>query len=239
MNAKELGLDVGDKLRLGGRAKEDGAAKTDYIVCGIYSDITNGGKTAKVHSIDSHEPAIWSVLYVSLKDSAQKGQWMAKYRKMGAEVTDIEDYVKHTYGQTLGQLHMASLTALVAGVFVVTIVTMLFVRLIVEQDRYTVSFYKALGFSGRALKRKYLIKGMFPVIVGIGAGLLAGNLLGEGICGMLLQSFGADSFRFVIHPVKALLLTPALLLAVAAAGVWMGIWELKKIGACECCMGKE
>ena len=82
MNAKELGLDVGDKLRLGGRAKEDGAAKTDYIVCGIYSDITNGGKTAKVHSIGSHEPAIWSVLYVSLKDPAQKGQWMAKYRKL-------------------------------------------------------------------------------------------------------------------------------------------------------------
>ncbi|MDE6973739.1 MAG: FtsX-like permease family protein [Lachnospiraceae bacterium] len=239
MNAKELGLDLGDKLQLWGSAKEDGAVKTDYIVCGIYSDITNGGKTAKVRSIDSHEPAIWSVLYVSLKDPAQKGQWLAGYRKMGAEVTDIEDYVKHTYGQTLGQLHKASLTALVAGVFVLIVVTMLFVRLIVEQDRYEVSFYKALGFTGRVLKRKYLIKGMLPVIAGIGAGLLAGNLLGEGICGMILQSFGADSFRFVIHPVKALLLTPALLLAVAAAGVWMGIRELKKIGACECCMGKE
>ena len=45
LNAEELKLSVGDTLDLNVNGKKSG-----YTVCGIYSDITNGGKTAKIRN---------------------------------------------------------------------------------------------------------------------------------------------------------------------------------------------
>jgi len=61
LNVEELNLSVGDTLRLFMDGEEVG-----YTVCGIYSDITNGGKTAKIRSRPDAAPVIWSVLYASL-----------------------------------------------------------------------------------------------------------------------------------------------------------------------------
>lgn len=234
MNAEELGVSVGGDLRLSAGGKE-----ADYRVCGIYSDITNGGKTAKAYHVEGSGPVIWSVIYVSLKGSdqmqlTQKEQWMAGYRLMGADVIDIGDYVKDTYSQTLEQLRLASLTALGIAVSVTALVAVLFMRLIVEQNRNLISLYKALGFTSRNLERTYFIKGMCPVISGIAAGLLTGNLWGEGICGMILKSFGVDGFRFVTVPARVLAVS-FLLLITAASAVWMGIREIKRVRAIECC----
>lgn len=234
MNAEELGVSVGGNLRLLAGGKE-----ADYRVCGIYSDITNGGKTAKAYHVEGSGPVIWSVIYVSLKGSdqmqlTQKEQWMAGYRLMGADVIDIGDYVKDTYSQTLEQLRLASLTALGIAVSVTALVAVLFMRLIVEQNRNLISLYKALGFTSRNLERTYFIKGMCPVISGIAAGLLTGNLWGEGICGMILKSFGVDGFRFVTVPARVLAVS-FLLLITAASAVWMGIREIKRVRAIECC----
>ncbi len=106
LNAEELKLSVGDTLDLNVNGKKSG-----YTVCGIYSDITNGGKTAKIRNRPDTAPVIWSVLYVSLKESTDKEQWMAQYRGMGVDVTDVEDYVQDTYEQTLAQLRLASRVA--------------------------------------------------------------------------------------------------------------------------------
>lgn len=112
MNARELGLSVGDSIGLA----EHGVIKI-HRVCGIYSDITNGGKTAKAYDAGGDGPVMWSVLYVSLKDFAEKTEenpagrqagyfvkksagdfgekekWMEKYRAMGADVTYIAEPV--------------------------------------------------------------------------------------------------------------------------------------------------
>lgn len=111
MNARELGLSVGDSIGLA----EHGVIK-NHRVCGIYSDITNGGKTAKAYDAGGDGPVMWSVLYVSLKGCAEK--WMEKYRAMGADVTYIADYVQDTYGQTLGQLRLAQRAAALISTFV-------------------------------------------------------------------------------------------------------------------------
>ncbi len=238
MNAVELGISVGEDLRLFTGGKE-----TDYRVCGIYSDITNGGKTAKAFHIDGEEPVLWSVLYVSLKGSGQmeaarKEQWMAGYRQMGADVIAIGDYVKDTYSQTLAQLRLASVAALGIAVSVTALVVVLFMRLIVEQNRDSISLHKALGFTSKNMKRIYFIKGMCPAIVGIAAGLFMGNFWGEGLCAMVLKSFGVDGFRFVTDGKKAAAAF-FLLMITAAAAVWTGIREIKRVRACECCMGRD
>lgn len=233
MNAEELGLSIGDTLQLAAGNKQ-----TEYIVCGIYSDITNGGKTAKAYHIDTDAPIVWSVLYVSLTEYTEKEPWMEEYRKMGADVTDIVDYINQTYSQTLEQLRLAFRVSIGIAVSVIAMVILLFIRLIVERNRYSLSLHKALGFTTANLRQSYFIKGMLPVVVGILSGLVIGTPLGEGICRIVFQFFGVDGFLFTIDLVK-LLWVPSLLLTVTVAAVWGGTAEISHIKAYECCLGKE
>lgn len=234
LNAEELGLSVGDTLRL----LVDGEERS-YRVCGVYSDITNGGKTAKISDGANRMPVIWSVLYVSLDESADKEQWMEQYRAMDADVTDIADYVRDTYTQTLAQIRLTSWVAAGIAVLVILVVLSLFLQLIVEQNRYTISLHKALGFTGRDLEHAYFGKGLLPAALGIVAGLVLGNLWGEALCGMILQSFGADGFHFVIDWRQMLAGIPVLALAPAILAIRAGVAGIRRISAYACCMGKE
>lgn len=258
MNARELGLSVGDSIGLA----EHGVIKS-YRVCGIYSDITNGGKTAKAYDAGGDGPVMWSVLYVSLKDFAEKTEenpagrqagyfvkksagdfgekekWMEKYRAMGADVTYIADYVQDTYGQTLGQLRLAQRAAALISTFVTGAVVWLFIRLLVEKDRYAISLHKALGFTGADMKRSYFVKGMLPVIGGMTAGIFIGNPLGERICGAVMKSFGAEGFRFAASQGLAPAGRLAVIAVPAVLAVWGGTAFIGRIKAFECCNGRE
>lgn len=234
LNAEELTLSVGDKLHL----MVDGMGK-EYTVCGIYSDITNGGKTAKICGRESKVPVIWSILYVSLEESIDREAWMAAYRAMGVDVVNITDYVQDTYAQTLSQLRLASLAVIGIGVLVIAVVLGLFSCLLVERSRYNISLRKALGFTNGECERAYFAEEMFPAVLGAAAGLLLGCLCGEALCGMVLKSFGADGFRFVINPAQVLVALPLIALGTAALAIWSGITGMKHIKAYECCLGRE
>ena len=72
---------------------------------------------------------------------------------------------------------------MLSAALVTAVVVLLFMRLIVEKNRYAISLYKALGFTGTDLKRIYFINGLFPVIAGLFVGFFAGNLFGKHLCG--------------------------------------------------------
>lgn len=234
LNAEELGLSVGSSLEL----VIDGEI-IPHRVCGIYSDITNGGKTAKISGRPSEAPVIWSVLYISLNESADSRQWMERYRLAGMDVTNIADYVKDTYAQTLMQLSLAFRAAAVIAVLVIAVVLTLFLRLIVERERGRISLHKALGFTTGELKRTYFFKGILPAASGIVIGFISGSLLGEELCGIILKSFGADGFCFVINWGQVLAEIPGLVLGPAILAVWCGTAGVRQVEAFECCMGKE
>lgn len=234
LNAEELGLSVGDSLCL----LTDGT-ESDFIVRGIYSDVTNGGKTAKIYSRDTQMPVIWSVLYISLSESADEDAWMARYRDMGVDVVKIADYVRDTYAQTLGQLRLVSWVILGIGTLVIAVVLGLFSRLIVERSRYTISLRKALGFTSGECERDYFAAGMTAAAIGAAAGLLFGCPGGEKLCGAVLKSFGAEGFRFVVHPAQALVGIPLTVLVASALAILWGTARIKEIKAYECCVGKE
>lgn len=234
LNAQDLGLSLGDTLLLGTDGDE-----IRCTVCGIYSDITNGGKTAKTGGRISNAPVIWSVAYVSLKDQEARPQWMEAYSRIGADVTDIQDYVQDTYGPTLVQLGLAAKGAMLISALVAFVVIALFLRLIVERSRNAVSLQKALGFTGGEIVRTYFFKGFFSAGAGVLSGLVFGTMLGEGLCGMIMKSFGADSFRFIIPWSRLLAGIPAVILGTAISAVLVGTAEIQRIKAYECCMGRD
>lgn len=237
LQAQDLELKIGDTLEL-----ESDGKKSRFVVCGIYSDITNGGKTAKVKSLSSNgnvdDRVIWSILYVSLKDNVHTERWMKEYKQYGVDIVNIADYVQGTYGPTIRQIETAKLVAMGIAILIVMVVVMLFMRLLIEKRRYCISLQKALGFNNVSIWTSYFINGYIPIIVGVLAGVLFGNILGESICGQILKSFGAFGFHFVIRWEQVIFMV-LILMVTAAAAVCFGSLEVKKIKAYECCMRKE
>ena len=140
--SEELELYPGDTILV----KETGEYKA-CIISGVYSDITNGGKTAKIYreDLDNTENVMWRIAYVTLTENADQKHFLEKYTAEGAEVVDIASRIKGTYGPTLAQVQRASVLIKIIASVVILFVIMLFVRMIIANQRNQISVKKALG----------------------------------------------------------------------------------------------
>ena len=125
------------------------------------------------------------------------------------------------------------------AVLVAFVVITLFLRLIVERNRDAISLQKALGFTSGDIGRAYSLKGFLSATAGVISGLVLGTLLGENLCGIALNSFGADSFRFIIRWDRLMVGIPAIILGTTILAVLIGTAEVQRIKAYECCTGRE
>ena len=238
--AEELGLSMGDTLLL---MTEE--IPQEYTVCGIYSDITNGGKTAKTAFLPGGGTPMWSVFYVSLKEGVPKERWLSAWTQslsdsgISARAVDIQEYVTDTYGQTIQEIRMAARAAVLAAALVMFVVVLLFTRLLVAEERNGISLRKALGFTGGDIRRLYFRRYLSVLLVGILAGILAGNLLGEQLAGRFLKTLGATGFRFLIDYGAVWGWVPAVAVVTVFCAILLGLSQIKHIRAYECCMGKE
>ncbi|MCR4658458.1 MAG: ABC transporter permease [Lachnospiraceae bacterium] len=267
LNAKEMDLKTGDILRVRREDENGGAGICECRICGIYSDITNGGKTAKACFNDPYNstPVMWSVIYLSLKEGCSPEEWVREYKERysvndprnvsgsGAEstqereerhsnepvrVTLISDYLAGTYGQTIRRIKNASAVSLILSCLILFVVIMLLTRLAVWKERGDSSLKKALGFTSSDLKKEYLKKMIMSVLAGLISGIFAGIIPGERLAGMLLGAMGAYGFHFIISPVFIFAAVPAMTLATVLAAMFLSLKEVEGIRAFEClCMG--
>ncbi len=246
LNAADLGCGVGDTLTL----RMDGAERA-FTVCGIYSDITNGGKTAKAYGEaqtvlrENGDPVMWSVIYVTLSDGEPVDSWMDAYREeygdedSSVKIVDIAQYMDGVYGQTIERIRRAALVSIAAACLIIFVVVLLFLRLAIWQERSDISLRKALGIGSRTVRREYMRKACGYFAAGTAAGVILGVTVGERLAGALLSRLGATGFRFIVDYKTVLLAIPAAALAVAVLAARTGLGEIDRIGACECCMGRE
>lgn len=126
LNAEQLEKKVGDRITLEFAGKEK-----KFTVSGIYSDITNGGKTAKAVFNDNTSDTMWHVIYLELRDKSYVGEKVKEYGEKFsyAKVSDVDEYIKQTYGTTSHSLGEASFAAMVVAVIISALVTLLFMKL--------------------------------------------------------------------------------------------------------------
>lgn len=242
--AREFGLTVGDEVEL--LVGED---RQRYRISGIYSDITNGGKTAKAavvaNAAEQQDSVAWSICYITLDEWVDADEWLSELQSrlaeagINAKAVDIREYVLGTYGQTMRQIQLASRVAVGIAFGVMLLVVMLFVRLLVTKERFSVSLRKALGFTGREIKAIYYRRLLGVALLGVLLGILSGNLLGERLSGLLLQSMGAAGFRFIIDLRTIYIAIPVFALLTALLAVMLGLRAVKDVRPFECCTGKE
>ena len=246
LNASELGVGIGDyvTVRTGQNATEN---TVRCRVSGIYSDVTNGGKTAKAcfEDRENPEPPMWSIIYVTLKDPNVIAEWTDRYQDLflgyaaSIRVTDIKQYMNATYGQTIVRVQKAAVLTMAASCLVLAIVVLLFIRLTIWQERGDCSLKKALGFISSDIRLSYLKRSLAYILIGTAAGVFLGVIPGQHLAGMLLGTLGASGFHFIIDPVRTFLLVPVLIVVVAISAEMISLNEINRIKAYECCVGRE
>lgn len=208
MNADELSKKVGDVITLVIEGKEK-----DLTVCGIYSDVTNGGKTAKAAFTDNSADIMWCVICAELSDKSLVRGKTSEYadRFASAKISGIDEYVTQTFGSTISSVGKASCAAMVVALIITALVTLLFMKMLVAKDRYSIAVMKAFGFTNPDITAQYASRSAFVLIVGIVLGTLLSNTLGEVLAGTVISSFGASSFKFAVNPLSAYLLCPLMM----------------------------
>lgn len=208
LNADELSKKIGDSITLIIAGKEQ-----NFMISGIYSDITNGGKTAKAIFNDNSTDMMWSVISVEFSDKAVLDNRMTEYTNLFtyAKVSDINDYVLQTFGSTIEAVGKASRVAIAVALFITVLVTLLFMKMLIAKDRYSIAVMKALGFTNSDIMSQYAARSLFVLMIGIVVGTLLANTLGGLLAGAVISSFGASSFTFSVNPLAAYLLCPLLM----------------------------
>ena len=242
LNAEEMGVKPGDTITVCREMKDGTAEEISCSVCGIYSDITNGGKTAKacMKDPDDATPVMWSIIYLSLADEDLTREWTNEYQdryssfESGVKVTLIADYLKGTYGQTIRNISKAAAVSSVMACFVLFIVMLLLIRLVVWRERNDSSLKKALGFTSSDIRMEYLKKTVTYILPGIVLGVFAGIVPGQSLAALLLRSMGAYSFRFIIDPLTVFAAAPAMIAVSAVLAAILSLTEVKRIHAWEC-----
>lgn len=219
INAQELGAQVGDFLTVELQGKP-----VRLAVSGIYSDITNGGKTAKAVFTDPSAEQMWCIFYAELADPAQiiskAGEYADRFPK--TKVSDMDEYIAQTFGSTRSSIEQASYAALAVALVITVLVTLLFMNMLVSKDRYAISVMKALGFTNGDIQLQYLSRSALILAVGVMLGTLLANTAGEQLAGAVISSFGASAFQFASDPLSAYVLIPLLMAGLVLIATILG-----------------
>jgi putative ABC transport system permease protein len=224
--ANDLGKKVGDPLTL----VKQGEAQ-NLTICGTYSDVTNGGKTAKAVFSDDLAETMWSVVTVDLADKSLIKSKIADYseRFEFAKVSDIEEYIDQTYGSTIQSIGMASYAAFAVALVLAALITILFMKMVVAKDRYSIAVMKSFGFTNTDIKKQYVSRAIVVLLVGVLIGTILANTLGENLAGAVISAFGASAFHFVVNPLTAYVLSPLMMAVVVLAATFIGTRSAGKI----------
>lgn len=225
-NADELEKNVGDRVVLNINGKD----KT-FRVCGIYSDLTNGGKTAKATFDTDLDNLLWCIITIRLADKVNVNNIVDKYSEefSYAKVSDIEEFINQTFGSTKDSIKMASYAAMVAAILITALVTALFLKMLVAKDKYLIAVMKALGFNNGDITIQYTTRAIVVAIMGIVLGTILSNTLGEILAGSIISMLGADKFEFVSNPIISYVLCPIMLICTTAVSSILSTVKAGKI----------
>lgn len=181
-------------------------------VSGVYSDITNGGKTSKVNfSLDQVE-GLASTLIIDVADS-NLSPILAKEirtRSSASKVYLIEDYKHEVLGDIINNTRIIARLASILSLGLILLIFYLFSTMIIKKDSKEISALKAIGFTKEKIKKIYYsnmaILGIMSLVIGSGLAYILGGKLVE----VMLKNMGIAQFSLTIRALDTLIILPIL-----------------------------
>ena len=224
--ADELSKKEGDSITL-----MIGDEERVLSISGIFSDLTNGGKTAKTNFHINNKATTWTVIPIRLHKDTSIGNFVEHYSQHHsfAKFTDTETYLKQIFGNTISMVENITKVALAASIFLIFLIVSLFVRMIYLKDRGQNAILRAIGFNNRSIYLQYITKMIFTLVIGI----LVGNILvwsvGDRLIEAILSLIGVHGVHFVRNPIFTYLFIPISMLLSAIFATIIGIQGLNRL----------
>lgn len=117
---------------------------------------------------------------------------------------------------------MVSYVSVAVALIITVLITLLFIKMLVAENRYSIAVIKALGFTNSDVKAHFISRSVFVLIFGIVIGTLLANTLGEMLAGVMISSFGASTFKFEVNPLSAYLFSPQLMICTVLIATIIG-----------------
>lgn len=216
LQAEALGAVLGDTLVLTPALAVDDGGPLALTVSGIYQDVTNGGRTAKMRAPHTSADLMWSSGYADVRPGTEVRAVVERYATANPDlqVSSVGDYVAATMGGVIDALRDASIATFTVGLLLAGLVTGLFQRLLIARDARRIAVLRALGLRRSHLQAQYVVRSVTVLIVGVLGGAMLAGVLGGRLAGLLLSSVGLARLDLVADPWTAYLATPLALLAV-------------------------
>ena len=210
--ADELEKEAGDTIHL-----IVGDNEETFVLSGIYQDVTSGGITAKSKH---HFPSLiakkysFSVNLKNPKEIEKKAGELATILGSGVTVDPMEAFINQTLGGVTKQLRALVIVIAILGSSLVMLITVLFLKLRLAKDFSEIAMLRAIGFSQQDIHKQYMIKIGWVALIGILAGIVLTDFLGEKIINVALgiAGIGIKAVHLITNMLVEYFLCPVLLM---------------------------
>ncbi|MED1510626.1 ABC transporter permease [Bacillus proteolyticus] len=225
MNANELKKNVGDHIVLFVDGKEE-----TLTISGMYQDVTNGGKTAKASFSNNNENILWYVVNVDTKPTVNLQEKVKEYKQNfnSAKITDTDDYLTQTLGETIKQLRLVTQVAILIAILISVLITAMFFKMLLAKDSSQILIMKSIGFSRKDIRIQYITRSIVIVLLGIVTGTCIAATLGEMLVSWLGSFMGAAHIKFVVNPIVSYVICPAILFISVTATTIFSSFTMKQ-----------
>ena len=228
LNADEMDKKAGDKTVL----KFNNMEK-DYVISGIYQDVTSGGMTAKSNDKFSGVDAEKYQFIIDLNDGVDAKDKAYEWNKRlgtGYDIQPMEELIDQTLGTVARQVQLATSIVIIIGIMMVAFIILLFMKLRLTKDYSQIAIMKAIGFTNSDVRRQYLYKMIIVSSAGIIIGTIISNIVGEKIISLAfsIMGLGISKLTFIINPWIVFILLPLTLLLVTILMTWISTKTIRK-----------
>ena len=202
-----------------------------FTICGIYQDITNGGKSAKsmIHPKDAD--ASRGVINIDLVEGADSSEKVSIFGKSfpGGKITDIHDYVSQSMGDFISQLRGITVLTMGIALLIIIFAVTVFLKLLIIRNKEDIAVMKGIGFKNLDIRIQYGVRIVLSLLIGIVVGAILVKLAGQPLVGQVTASMGAAEIVFITNVFYAYVLCPLFMFAAAIVTVIVASKDLKRI----------
>ena len=177
----------------------DGEAR-EFSICGIYQDVTSGGRTAKTVCAFPEQPAEKYTYQVTTAPGVDRASAIKNWRDQlgsGFSVENMEEFLQQTLGGVTSQIQQASYLVFVVGMGLTVLITVLFLKLRIAREAPALAAKKAMGIPFSAIR----LQELYPILLagGMGSigGLLLAGLFGDDLISCLFGTLGLGLKKIV------------------------------------------
>lgn len=196
----------------------------------MYQDVTNGGKTAKASFSYNNENILWYVVNVDLKSNVDLQEKVKEYKQKfsSAKITDTDDYLTQTLGETIKQLRLVTQVAILIAILISVLITAMFFKMLLAKDSSQILIMKNIGFSSKDIRIQYITRSIVIVLLGIVTGTCIAATFGEMLVSWLGSFMGAAHIKFVVNPIVSYIICPAILFISVTATTLFSSFTMKQ-----------